>query len=150
MTMKEYAERYGQKAGPIKEIVDRWVLEKQVHDLLGMQLAGGTILADHLAGGELADSLPQSVRIAFEGLMKEKADSLYEVKSLLLKKVKLGQQSLEGLKNKIQGTMGELKFSSEVSTLRWEAELAPSGSQPDWDVKVPIPGTDEWSYVQVK
>lgn len=143
MTIQEFAAKYGDAPKPIHSVVDRWVLEKQVDDLLGTTITGGVVIADLCKDGQLVDSIPAEVRAAFKELMKEKADTVEEIKTHLLEKT---GDSLDGLRRKIQGTMGELAFKNNTSG---GAELAPLGNQRGWDVRVPR-GSDEFQYVQVK
>ena len=145
MTIQEFAVKYGEAPKPIHSIVDQWVLEKRVDDFLGTALTGGVVIADLLEGGRLVDSIPAEVRVAFKELMKGDADTVDEIKAHLLEKIANGKTSLDGLRRKIQGTMGELAFKDNTSG----AELALSGSQRGWDVRVPR-GSDEFQYVQVK
>lgn len=146
MTIQEFAQKYGGDPKPICSIVDQWVLEKKVDDLLGAALNGGIVIGDLLQGGQLIDSIPLEVRGAFKELMKEKADTLDEIKAHILEKAATSNQSLDGLLNKIQGPMGELAFKNNVGG---GAELASLGNQRGWDVRVPH-GSDEFQYVQVK
>jgi len=143
MTIQEFVVKHGGNPRPIHSIVDRWVWEKQIDDFLGSAVTGGVVVADLLKGGQLVDdSIPAEVREAFKELMKEKADTVEEIKVHLLEKT---GKSLEGLRRKIQGTMGEVAFVQNTGN----AEIALSGSQRGWDVRVPR-GSGEFQYVQVK
>lgn len=152
MTMKEVQEKYGSDSKRITDVIDRWVLEKQIDDFLGTRLFGGILISDLLKGEELVDSIPEQVkkgfeRFKFKELMGEHADTPYEMKLVLLKKAEEGNSNLKGLLIKIQGQIGENEFKNGVGET---ACLAPQGNQRGWDVKVEDPSGTQTQYVQVK
>jgi hypothetical protein len=78
-------------------------------------------------------------------LMGSVADSREEIERLILDKVDIGDAAVVGLINKIQGQLGEDLFVHEMGS---SAQLAESGSQAGWDVRVGY--EDAFRYVQVK
>ena len=125
MTILEFIEEYGKDIRPAEEIFRQWALEEKIDDFLGTQVMGGVIIADLWKDGQLIDSVPEEVRAGFEVLMKEKADTIHEIKALLLQNAKEGEKNLEGLLNKIQGQIGENLFKESVKG----ATLAPKLNQ---------------------
>ena len=125
MTIAEFVTTYGSSSQPIKSIAEKWFLEKKIDDFLGTPLRGGLVIADYWVNDQLVDALPPDVRSGFEELMKERADTIFEIKKILIEKASLGEKHLLGLMNKIQGQIGENIFLSNVGG----AQLATSGSQ---------------------
>ena len=144
MTILEFIEEYGKDIRPAEEIFRQWALEEKIDDFLGTQVMGGVIIADLWKDGQLIDSVPEEVRAGFEVLMKEKADTIHEIKALLLQNAKEGEKNLEGLLNKIQGQIGENLFKESVKG----ATLAPKLNQRGFDIRIEKDGT--YDYVQVK
>ena len=98
-----------------------------------MPVMAGVTVADVLLGDGLGDTFSPDVRAAFRNLMEERADTRHEVEALLRAKLELGDESVRGLMNKVQGQIGEDIF---VRGAGGHAALAPSGSQRDWDVRI--------------
>ncbi|MDR4485636.1 MAG: hypothetical protein R3B95_21000 [Nitrospirales bacterium] len=158
MTMKEFQEKHGSDSKSITEVIDRWVLEKEIDDFLGTRLFGGFLISDLLKGDELVDSIPDQVKEGFKAfnfkeLLGVEADTPYKMKLVLLAKAQknvednslVKENSWTGLRSKIQGQIGENEFKNSVGDT---ASLAPKGNQRGWDVKINHPS--ETQYVQVK
>jgi hypothetical protein len=144
VTVEEFAHRHAPNVRPIQQIVDDWVAERRQQNRPHAIAFAASLGTDLLTGGGLLDALPEDVRKGFADLMGDKADSLLEVKRLFAEKAARGRASLTGLKNKIQGQIGENIFRSAFPSAR----LAESGSQRAWDVAI-LDG-EVTRYVQVK
>ncbi len=145
MNIESFVKKYGTTRRPISDIINDWVTEKKVEDFLGMPYIGGVTVADMLVGDGLTDTIPPEVLEAFKGIMGEKADTYQEVKAIIVDKVQKGEASIEGLKNTIQGRLGELEFIDKVGD---KARLASLPNQEGWDIAI---DKDEVTrYVQVK
>jgi hypothetical protein len=147
-TIHEFLEKHKLcESKPINLTIKKWVNEKKVDDFLFHSVGGGIIVADLLLGDGLIDqdAIAPEVLAGFKNLMKEKADSLEEVRAIFFEKMNNGEESLAGLINKIQGQLGEDQFVDAVGSA---AQLANSGSQEGWDVA--IDRGDFNQYVQVK
>ncbi|MGE4519928.1 MAG: hypothetical protein AB7E04_10530 [Desulfobacteraceae bacterium] len=133
----------------IDSICELWEKEKEVHDFLGMEISSGVMVADLLIGDGSLDQVSPTLRVAFEGLMKEKADSYSKIHQILLEKLDLGDKSVWGMVNKIKGQIGEEIFKETCAKEGISATLASSGSQEGWDVAIDQ-GDGITQYVQVK
>jgi hypothetical protein len=150
MNIEEFCARFHIEAHrPIESICDRWEKEKQVDDFLGMEISSGIMIADLLIGDGSLDQVSPTLRDAFEGLMKEKADSYSKIHQILLDKLERGDKSVLGLVNKVKGQIGEEIFKDTCTKEGISATLASSGSQEGWDVAVDQ-GDGVTQYVQVK
>ena len=145
MTIEEFAQRHTASVRPIEHVVDDWVAEKRCQDQAHASVFAASVAADLFTGEALLDSLPESARQGFVELMGDKANSLLEIKRMFAEKDSLGAASLQGLKNKIQGQIGENLFRSGAGS---GAHLAESGSQRAWDVAIPDGAVTR--YFQVK
>lgn len=129
----------------IDKICNKWRAEKVASDFLGTEIMAGVLIGDAIIGGDILDHLSLNVKMAFSELMKGKADSITEIKSLIIEKYQISPKSVEGLLNKVQGQYGENIFVISVGST---ASLAESGSQKGWDVK--IEHSEGPQFVQVK
>jgi hypothetical protein len=145
MNIAQFANKYSTASRPIESVAQRWVVEKEVRDFLGTTVMAGATVVDLMIGDRLVDTISPEVKGAFENLMGSVADSREEIEHLILEKIEIGDKSVFGLMNKIQGQLGEDLF---VRAMGSGAELAESGSQADWDVRVSY--EDAFKYVQVK
>lgn len=145
MTIQEFVANYPIPSRPIEAIVRRWVAEKEVRDFLGATVIAGVTVADLMTGDRLVDTLSPDVKGAFRNLMGPGADTREEIERLILEKIELGDASVLGLINKIQGQLGEDTFVRLVGSA---AQLAASKSQEGWDVRVGH--AEPFKYVQVK
>ncbi len=151
MTISEFHAKYAHETQPdVHSIFKKWANEKMVDDFLGTPLMAGVLIGDLLVGDALidqsaADLVSPAVLDGFRNLMKEKADTVMEVRERLLEKAAISHNAVEGLISKVQGQMGEDAFINHVGNA---ASLAKSGSQEGWDVLV----RTEYGhrYVQVK
>lgn len=143
MNIKEFSKKYEKQlseTSPFK----RWEAEKSVDDYLGTTVYAGVTIGDLLHNGSLRDKIDSDTFKAFNELMNDKADSFEEIRSLIIEKSTRGDSSVAGLLSKIQGQLGENVFVENIGA---GAELAKSGSQAGWDVKIP---GDTDQFVQVK
>ena len=145
MSIAQFANKYSTASRPIERVAQRWVVEKEVRDFLGTTVMAGATVADLMIGDRLVDTISSEVKVAFENLMGSVADSREEIEHLILEKIEIGDKAVFGLINKIQGQLGEDLFVRAVGS---GAQLAESGSQADWDVRVNY--EDAFKYVQVK
>lgn len=144
-TIEQFATKHRAHARPIEEIIDRWLLERRIHDFFGTAIFGGITIGDLMIGDRLVDTIPPNVKDAFSDLMGAKAATRVDIERLILEKAHNGRESVMGLMNKIQGQLGEDAFVRAVGP---SANLARSGSQEGWDIVVRH--HDYTQYVQVK
>lgn len=145
MSIKDFVSKYcNTQTVPIKSLVNSWVAEKEARDFLGMKIFGGVTILDAILDSENTTISPE-VREAFTNLMGDAANSKDEIVEIFKEKALLGDASIEGLKNKIQGQIGEDFFREAAGA---SASLAESGSQEGWDVM--INRDDFTQYVSVK
>ena len=144
MTIKEFKQKYVSNSKSITEVIDRWILEKQIDDFLGTPLVGGVLISDLLNGGELVDSIPKIVKDGFIELGKN-TDNVYEMKAKLLEEANEGKENIRGLISRIQGQIGENLFKEGVGP---KADFALLKNQRGWDIRVNH--ANEPQYVQVK
>jgi hypothetical protein len=112
------------------------------------------IVGDALRGGSLLDQIPKAVQEAFVNLMGEKAESVSDMRRLLLSHLQAangGFRSFDdprvmGFINKLKSQIGEDLFQEHIGST---ARLAASGSQEGWDVAVQQ-ADGACHYVQVK
>lgn len=144
VTIKNFSENHGAKS-----LLTRWMLEREVADFLGMQITGGVILADALAGDGMRDHISPELLDGFHRLMGAKVSTANEIRDILVEKLILGDLAVSGLINKIKGQVGENLFAETASNAGFSARLAASGNQEGWDCCVT--GKDGLAqYVQVK
>jgi hypothetical protein len=145
VTIEEFVQKYPSPTRPVSKIVQRWIVQKELRDFLGMPIMAGVTTLDVLVGDRLVDTLSPEVKQAFTELMGTRADTRAEIERLILEKFESGEEAVLGLMNKIQGQMGEDIFVQLAGPV---ARLAPSKSQEGWDVRVEH--GDHLQYVQVK
>lgn len=118
-------------------------------------VAGDAVIAgDALRGGSLLDEIPKAVQDAFANLMGEKAETVSDMRRILLSHLQAtdgGFRSFEdrgvmGFISKLKAQIGENLFCDHVGST---ARLAASGSQEGWDVAVQQ-ADGAYDYVQVK
>lgn len=149
LTVAEFYKIYAHsKMRSIKDIANRWNVEKEVDNFLSYSVAGGITTFDLLRGDGLTDQISPELLNAFSELMKDKANSYNEVRDILTEKLMLGDESVFGLVNKIKGQIGENYFIDMASSVGFNARLAESGSQEAWDVAVDHANYTQ--YIQVK
>ncbi|MDE0724615.1 MAG: hypothetical protein OSB62_07960 [Alphaproteobacteria bacterium] len=150
LTVAEFYKKYAHsKMGSIKNIANRWNVEKEVDNFLSYSVAGGITTFDLLHGDGLTDQISPELLYGFSELMKDKANSYNEVREILTAKLMLGDESIFGLVNKIKGQIGENYFVEAANSAGFNARLADSGSQEAWDVAVDH-ANDHTQYIQVK
>ena len=150
MNIKEFCTIYdSENKLESEQIFEHWDKEKRVDELLNTPIAPGVILFDVLHGDQSLDQIKPELKEAFQTLMKDKADTYEEIRALIYEKIKKGDNSIQGMINKILGPIGENEFIQEAERLGLNVRLAESGSQKGWDVALTnSEGTTE--YVQVK
>lgn len=142
MKIEEFYDKYSSsETYKMENLIDKWVIEKRLDELLGFAAITG---GDLLIGDGLLDAIPGDVRDSFQHLMGEKAHTFEQVRQIILDKARDGSPSLSGLVNKIQGQLGEDLFVKATPN----ASLASLHNQPGFDVK--INHGDFTQYVQVK
>jgi hypothetical protein len=143
MNIQEFTEKYkDSKKISIREFVRRCINRKELDDLFGTEIAAGITLID-LLDGELNDTrVSPQVMSVLKALMGEKMDSQSEVIPYFREMINRGDSSVDGLINKLKGTLGELKFKEAFGS---GVRLAESGSQKGFDLI-----TDKGEYIQVK
>lgn len=144
-SIEAFAAKYDDRGRPINEVVDCWLLEKQISDFLGTQVFSGVMIADLMVGDRLVDIIPPDVKDGFYHLMGAQAATRADIERIILEKAHDSPEAVMGLMNKIQGQLGEDAF---VKAVGHAAHLAPSGSQEGWDIVVHH--HDFSQYVQVK
>ena len=148
MSIKNFKKKYSSsKKKAIDTIAQKWKKEKLADDFLGTEIMTGVLVSEFIVEGTHLShvKLDPEVKEAFSELMSGKVDSYTELRGLVVDKFDKGEKSVEGLINKIQGQYGENVFIENVGD---GAELATSGNQEGWDVKIPREGFDE--HIQVK
>jgi hypothetical protein len=128
--------------------------ETSVVEALRGAAGDAVIVGDALRGGALVDQIPKAVQDAFVNLMGHKADSLSEMRQVLLSHLKgadgsfrsFDDRAVMGFISKLKGQIGENLFRDHVGHA---ASLATSGSQEGWDVAVQH-ADGAYHYVQVK
>ena len=147
MSIRRFVQKHGAAPRrPVKSVIANWLREKKAKDFLGQEIMAGILVADLLENPGLIDHrVPEELRLAFKNLMGEKRDSHSEIIDLIKEKLEISPNSIDGLRWKIQGQLGEDVFVSKVGEA---AKLAGSGSQEGWDVS--IHHSDHVQYVQVK
>lgn len=149
MNINEFSSLYWSDIKNSEHLFKRWHKEKDIDELLNTPIAPGVIVFDLLHGDYSLDQIKPELKDAFQALMKDKADTYDEIRTLIYEKIELGDSSVQGLINKILGQIGENQFVEEAGKLGIAARLAESGSQEGWDVALPnSEGITE--YVQVK
>ena len=150
VTISEFYDRYSD--GPtqsFRTICDRWDKEEELDGLLQTSVGAGVVIGDLLVGDGLNDQISPELLGGFAGLMRQKADSYDEVRSILQDKLQDGDSSVFGLINKIKGQIGENQFLQEAQAVSLSARLAELGNQEAWDVA--IDNADATTrYIQVK
>jgi hypothetical protein len=112
------------------------------------------IVGDALHGGSLLDQIPTAVQKAFVNLMGEKAESISDMRQLLLSRLQAADggfrsfddRGVMGFVSKLKAQIGEDLFKEHIGGA---AQLATSGSQEGWDIAVQQAG-GAYDYVQVK
>lgn len=145
MNVKQFLQKHGPAKSTAEKIFGRWKAEKEVDDFLGTAFVGGAVLGDFLADREQWSDFPEEVRNGFAALWKEKGDSYSEVRSALIEKIQLGDSSVEGLMNQIQGTIGEVAFREASGGA---ARLAAKVNQKGYDIRVGE--GDSTQFIQAK
>lgn len=145
MDIDSFVKKHCGTSRPIKETIHNWMLDKKVSEFLNTKILDSVLIVDVMVGDGFSDSISNEVKEAFKELMGEKGGNYYEIKKIILEKWRNSESSLEGLINKIQGTLGENEFVRQTGRA---ARLASSGSQRGWDVV--INRGDHNQYVQVK
>jgi hypothetical protein len=150
MDISEFYDKYKSKRQKkIIDICDKWEKEKVIDDFLGTTISSGVMISDLLIGDGSLDQISPELKQAFEGLMKEKADSYSKIRQILYEKLEKGDNSVLGTVNKIKGQVGEEFFKQQCEKEGIVAQLAESGNQEGWDVYIEnSDGVAE--YVQVK
>jgi hypothetical protein len=149
MNINEFDSLYESDINNSDHLFERWDKEKDIDELLNTPIAPGVIVFDLLHGDYSLDQIKPELKDAFQALMKDKADTYEEIRALMYGNIIKGDNSVQGMINKILGQIGENQFIEEAGKLGIEARLAESGSQKGWDVALPkSDGTTE--YVQVK
>lgn len=149
MKIEEFSSLYFSNNCKSESIFECWDKEKRIDELLNSSIAPGIVLFDVLHGDGVLDQIKPELKKAFQDLMGDKADTYEEIRAVLLKKIELGDKSVMGMINKILGQIGENEFVKECKKLGIDAQLADSGSQKGWDIKIHHDdGT--FSYVQAK
>jgi len=85
-TIDQFCQKHGPITRSINDIIDRWVLEKQVRDFLSAKILGGIMVVDLLVGDGLVDNIPPDVKTAFVHLMGVHAETRAQVEQLILEK----------------------------------------------------------------
>lgn len=130
MTINEFIKKHGDRSENINTVLKKWAFKKEIDDFLGTPIMGGYLVGDLLIGDGLPDAISSDLKEGFSELMKEKADSYEEIRNIIIQKDDISIKSILGLKNKIQGQLGENLFKENVEG----AELARSGSQEAYDI----------------
>ena len=148
MKVDEFLRKYRTASSKLKSceaVVHKWLAQRTARDFLGTSVFGGVTMGDLLVGEGLQDRVDPEVLKAFETLMGPKRDSFDEIHELIASKIELGDASVAGLLNKIQGQVGENIFVEHAGAA---ARLAESGNQIGWDVVVGEGAHAQ--YIQVK
>lgn len=145
MKIVEFAEKYCDSSRLIECTVRRWIAERRVNDFLGAQIMAGVTISDLMIGDGLVDTISPEVKEAFHNLMGSGFETRDQIKELILEKMERGNDSVRGLMNKIQGQLGEDIFKGMMGRT---AQLAESGSQSDWDIR--LLRDERLTLVQVK
>lgn len=173
MTIDEFCRLHPGGVRGIQSVVQDWHIS-EIHHLIDaacksglpspantsigealQSVAGDAVIAgDALRGGSLLDQIPKAVQEAFANLMGEKAESISDMRRILLSHLQAadgGFRSFEdrgvmGFISKLKGQIGENLFQEHIGRA---ARLAPSGSQEGWDVAVQQ-ADGAYDYVQVK
>ncbi len=128
----------------------RWLLERDVRELLGYSVGGGIVLGDLLLGGGVQGQISPELINGFQNLMGDNANTIPEIERLLLEKLLAGDESVMGMISKIKGQIGEDFFISAARENGLDAHLAESGSQEGWDVAIGDGIDQAKQYIQVK
>jgi len=129
----------------IDDYANKWLIEKQVDELLGTAIASGVVFGDLLVGDGLRDQISHKL---FEGVLKLKNDEAMtysQVREFLIDKIGQGDPSVAGIINSIKGHIGEMQFLNQVGS---SAALAPP-NQEGWDIKINHDGGVA-QYIQIK
>ncbi|MEZ4815067.1 MAG: hypothetical protein R3A80_07665 [Bdellovibrionota bacterium] len=152
MSISAFLEKHNnEETLSILELTEKWENQAIVDNLFSLNIGDGTRFEDLIVDGVLNPALAQAHGIsseavsAFNELLKDKADTISEIRDLVLEKIELGQGSVDGLISKIQGQLGENLFKEATGGL---AQLAESGSQEGWDVY--FSEASGSPYIQVK
>ena len=143
-SIDSFTEKYRQgESGKISDFLKKSVKRQQANDLLGVEITAGVTLADLLSEGRLNDApVSDEVREVLTALMGDKIGTQDEAINYFRSIVENGDASVEGLVNKLKGTLGELKFLEAFGN---GIRLAENGSQEGFDLI-----TDEGTFIQVK
>ncbi len=128
----------------------RWLLERDVKELLAYSVGGGVVLGDLLVGGGVRGQISPDLLDGFKNLMGENAHTIPEIEALLLDKLITGDESVIGMISKIKGQIGENYFIDTAKNMGLDARLAESGSQEGWDVAIGDGIQNAKQYIQVK
>lgn len=174
MGIREFAERHGQHARPIRDVIAEWQLFElhslvtqsnyarsgspdgtaSLGSLIGEDLGQTVILGDYLQGHTLLDQLPPELRAALAELRRIDPRDVSAMREELRAHLSGGEDGylpfndprVLGYVNKVKGQIGENLFKKHIGQA---AELASSGSQEGWDVAVRH-ADGSYDYVQVK
>jgi len=146
MIIDDFCKSYPEASGSsIDHYADKWLIEKQVDDLLGTSIASGVVFGDLLVGDGLRDQISHKL---FEGVLKLKNDetmSYSQVREFLVDRIGQGDPSVAGIINGIKGHIGEMEFLKQAGS---SAALAPP-NQEGWDIKINHDGGAA-QYIQIK
>ncbi len=144
MKIEEFKSKYDSGVvGQMSDLLKRSVKRRRADDLLGVEITAGLTLADLLSEGRLNDApVSNEVKETLSALMGDKVDTQDEAINYFREVIEKGDASVEGLVNKLKGTLGELKFQQSFGD---GIQLAESGSQEGFDLI-----TDDGKFIQVK
>jgi hypothetical protein len=173
MTIEEFCRLHAGGARDIQSVIQDWQVA-EISDLFDEACASGTpaaakecigeamrsmagdavIVGDVISGGSLLDQVPPVLQEAFVKLMGAKADSLTEMRRILLSHLQsadggyrlLDDRHVVGFVSKLKAQIGENLFKEHLGSV---ASLATSRSQEGWDVAV-RQADGVVQYVQVK
>jgi len=174
MGIREFAERHGQRARPIRDVIAEWQLS-ELHSLvtrsslarggsadgtatlgvlIGEDVGQTVLVGDYLRGQTLLDQLPSELRAGLAELRRIDPRDVSAMREELLAHLSGGEEGylpfndprVLGYVNKIKGQIGENIFKEHIGKA---AELASSGSQEGWDIAV-RQADGSYDYVQVK
>jgi hypothetical protein len=102
----------------IDSFISNWALQAQVDEFLAMPVMEGVLIGDWLSGKRIADidfteldqNIPVAAKDGFAHLMQEKANSVDEIRDLIIRKFRGSEKSLIGLIKKFRGRSARISL----------------------------------------
>lgn len=130
----------------IDDFLDKAIRAQRKEELLETTIVGSYTLIDALDGQVKDPKIAEAVKETLKELSPGKFANETAMQEYFKGMIERGDKSVEGVINKLKGTLGELEFKHHLGDDI--VRLSNSGSQKGWDLAINRDGVEE--YVQVK